>query len=302
MTKLTKTQKSRKRKKPDNQCSPSPCPSSKPSKKANVTLSSSNGSEPFPDFSGPSPDQCRAVRDDLLALHGFPKEFIKYRNQRSLSPIGHEDDDDISGTDSCKESVLDGLISTILSQNTTEVNSLKAFASLKSSFPTWESVLAADAKLVEDAIRCGGLAPTKTSCIKGILSSLFQKKGNLCLEYLRELSIEEIKRELSCFRGIGPKTVACVLMFHLQRDDFPVDTHVFQIAKTLRWVPIAADVKKTYLHLNRRIPDELKFDLNCLIYTHGKVCRECSGKGSDKPKNEHCDKLCPLLRQSSNAI
>ncbi|XP_060204801.1 putative DNA glycosylase At3g47830 [Lycium barbarum] len=298
MTKLTKTQKSRKRKKPDSRSSPS-------WKKANVGVSSSNGSEPFPDFSGPSPDECRAVRDDLLALHGFPKEFIKYRNQRSLSPIGHEDDDDdddISGTDSCKESVLDGLISTILSQNTTEVNSHKAFASLKSSFPTWESVLAADAKLVEDTIRCGGLAPTKTSCIKGILSSLFQKKGNLCLEYLRELSIEEIKRELSCFRGIGPKTVACVLMFHLQRDDFPVDTHVFQIAKTLRWVPTAADVKKTYLHLNRRIPDELKFDLNCLIYTHGKVCRECSGKGSDKPKKEHCDKLCPLLRQSSNAI
>lgn len=114
-------------------------------------------------------------------------------------------------------------------------------------------------------------------------------------------------------------------MFHLQQDDFPVDTHVsftlkdlfacskyspniqnllqiFQIAKTLRWVPTAADVKKTYLHLNRRIPDELKFDINCLIYTHGKVCRECSGKGSDKPKKEHSDKLCPLLCQSSNAI
>lgn len=129
--------------------------------------------------------------------------------------------------------------------------------------------------------------------------------------------------------------VACVLMFQLQRDDFPVDTHVsfhfkghsvcskylaniflkkkylanmqhllqiFQIAKTLHWVPAAADVKKTYIHLNRRIPDELKFDLNCLIYTHGKVCRECSGKGSNKPKKEQFDKLCPLLGQSSDAI
>ncbi|KAK4362385.1 hypothetical protein RND71_017626 [Anisodus tanguticus] len=97
------------------------------------------------------------------------------------------------------------------------------------------------------------------------------------------------------------QSVACVLMFHLQRDDFPVDAHIFQIAKTLRWVPAAADVKKTYLRLNWRIPDELKFDLNCLIYTHGKVCRECSGKGSNKPKKER-DKLCPLLCQSSNSI
>ncbi|OIT29197.1 PREDICTED: putative DNA glycosylase At3g47830 isoform X1 [Nicotiana attenuata] len=302
MTKLTKAQKSRKRKNSEDQCSP--CSSSKSSKTVKVSTASSNGSEPFPNFPRPTPEECRTVRDNLLAFHGFPKEFIKYRKQRSVNHdngIGDENDD-ISVTESCKESVLDGLISTILSQNTTEANSQKAFASLKSSFPTWESVLAADAKLVEDAIRCGGLAPTKTSCIKGILSSLFQKKGNLCLEYLRELSIEEIKKELSCFRGIGPKTVACVLMFHLQRDDFPVDTHIFQIAKTLRWVPAAADVKKTYLHLNRRIPDELKFDINCLIYTHGKVCRECSRKGSDKPKKEHCDKLCPLLCQSSNAI
>lgn len=289
MTKLTEMRKTPKRKKPDDQCSPFPCPSSK-SSKTNITAN-----EPFPDFSRPTPEECQTVRDDLLALHGFPKEFIKYRKQRSLDHIGDENE-------SCKESVLDGLINTILSQNTTEANSHKAFASLKSSFPNWECVLAADAKLVEDTIRCGGLAPTKTTCIKGILSSLFQKKGNLCLEYLRELSIEEIKRELSCFKGIGPKTVACVLMFHLQRDDFPVDTHIFQIAKTLRWVPAAADVKKTYIHLNRRIPDELKFDLNCLIYTHGKVCRECSGKGSNKPKKEQCDKLCPLLRQSSNAI
>ncbi|XP_055828243.1 putative DNA glycosylase At3g47830 isoform X1 [Solanum dulcamara] len=267
MTKLTKTRKNPKRKNPDDHCSSSPCPSLKSSRKTNVTAGSFNDNEPFPDHSQPTPEECRAVRDDLLALHGFPKEFIKYRKQRSLDHIEYEDDD-TSGAESCSESVLDGLISTILSQNTTEANSQRAFASLKSSFPTWECVLAADAKLVEDTIRCGGLAPTKTSCIKGILSSLFQKKGNLCLEYLRELSIEEIKRELSCFRGIGPKTVACVLMFHLQRDDFPVDTHIFQIAKTLHWVPAEADVKKTYIHLNQRIPDELKFDLNCLIYTH----------------------------------
>ncbi|CAN4088243.1 unnamed protein product [Withania somnifera] len=300
MTLLTKTPKTRKRKKPDDQSSSPPSPSSK---KANAA-GAPNDNQPFPDFSWPTPEECRAVRDNLLALHGFPKEFIKYRKQRLLghdNNIGDEDDDN-SDNESCNESVLDGLISTILSQNTTEANSQKAFASLKSSFPNWECVLAAEAKLVEDTIRCGGLAPTKTSCIKGILSSLFQKKGNLCLEYLRELSIEEIKRELSCFKGIGPKTVACVLMFHLQRNDFPVDTHIFQIAKTLRWVPAAADVKKTYVHLNWRIPDELKFDLNCLLYTHGKVCRECSGKGSNKPKKEQCDKLCPLLHQSSNAI
>lgn len=139
MTKLTKTRKNPKRKKPDDHCSPSPCPSLKSSRKTNVTAGSFNDNEPFPDHSQPTPEECRAVRDDLLALHGFPKEFIKYRKQRSLDHIEYEDDD-ISGAESCTESVLDGLISTILSQNTTEANSQRAFASLKSSFPTWECV------------------------------------------------------------------------------------------------------------------------------------------------------------------
>ncbi len=72
-------------------------------------------------------------------------------------------------------------------------------------------VLAAESKCLENAIRCGGLAPTKASCIKNILSCLLEKKGKLCLEYLRDLSVDEIKAELSQFKGIGPKTVIILL-------------------------------------------------------------------------------------------
>lgn len=68
-------------------------------------------------------------------------------------------------------------------------------------------VLEADSKCIEDAIRCGGLAPTKASCIKNIMRCLLEKKGKLCLEYLRHLSVDEVKAELSQFKGIGPKTV-----------------------------------------------------------------------------------------------
>ncbi|KAF3949439.1 hypothetical protein CMV_024689 [Castanea mollissima] len=225
--------------------------------------------DPYPTHTRPTREECIAVRDDLLALHGFPKEFAKYRRDENQIQL---DDGD------AKETVLDGLVKTVLSQNTTEVNSLRAFDSLKSAFPTWEDVLAAESKCLENAIRCGGLAPTKASCIKNILNCLLEKKGKLCLEYLRDLSVDEIKAELSQFKGIGPKTVACVLMFNLQLDDFPVDTHVFEIAKAIGWVPALADRNKTYLHLNQCIPNELKFDLNCLLYTHGKLCRKCTKK------------------------
>ncbi|KAM2076178.1 hypothetical protein ACFX1T_038956 [Malus domestica] len=250
--------------------------------------------DPYPNHPRPTREECLSVRDELLAFHGFPEEFAEYRKQRLMAL---ETDGAMNSEPSDrKESVLDGLVRTLLSQNTTEVNSQKAFASLKSAFPTWEDVLGADSNSIENAIRCGGLARTKTSCIKNMLRCLLEKKEKLCLEYLRELSVDEIKSELSCFKGIGPKTVACVLMFQLQQDDFPVDTHVFEIAKAIGWVPAEADRNKTYLHLNQWIPNELKFDLNCLLYTHGKLCRKCIKKGDSQQGKESHDNSCPLLR------
>ncbi|KAK2663838.1 hypothetical protein Ddye_002412 [Dipteronia dyeriana] len=258
--------------------------------------------DPYPTHPRPTPEECRSIRDDLWALHGFPKEFVKYRNQRLKNSNGGgaakseplDDDGDV-------ESVLDGLIKTVLSQNTTEVNSFKAFASLKSAFPNWHDVLAAESKCIENVIRCGGLAPTKASCIKNILKSLLENRGKLCLEYLRDLSVDEIKSELSRFKGIGPKTMACVLMFQLQQDDFPVDTHVFEISKAIGWVPAVSDRNKTYLHLNQRIPNELKFDLNCLLFTHGKLCRNCVKKGANKQRKDSQDDSCPLLNYCKNS-
>ncbi|XP_057421623.1 putative DNA glycosylase At3g47830 [Lotus japonicus] len=243
-----------------------------------------NLKNPFPSHTRPTPQECQTVRDTLLSLHGIPPELAKYRQ---LQPPN-------SGTEP-EETVLDGLVRTVLSQNTTEANSQKAFASLKSSFPDWELVLGAEAKDLEDAIRCGGLAPTKAKCIKNVLSCLLERRGKLCLEYLRDLSVDEIKAELSVFKGIGPKTVACVLMFNLRQDDFPVDTHIFEIAKTIGWVPAAADRNKTYLHLNQRIPNELMFDLNCLLYTHGKLCSKCSSKRGNQKQQKCNDNPCPLL-------
>lgn len=70
---------------------------------------------------------------------------------------------------------------------------------------------------------------------------------------------------------------------------------VFEISKAIGWVPTAADRNKTYLHLNQRIPKELKFDLNCLLYTHGKLCRNCIKKGDNRQRKESAGNLCPLL-------
>ncbi|XP_074585548.1 putative DNA glycosylase At3g47830 [Curcuma longa] len=244
--------------------------------------------EPYPDLPFPTSEQCQAVRDALLAHHGFPQEFAKYR--RSTDSLDEGGD--------ARETVLDGLMSTLLSQNTTESNSRRAFESLKTAFPTWDQILVADAKLVEDAIRCGGLAVTKAARIKSILRALKEKRGEICLEYLRSLSVDEIKAELSMFKGIGPKTVACVLMFQLQRDDFPVDTHVFRITRDIGWIPIKANREQAYIHLNNRIPNHIKFDLNCLLVTHGRLCHRCSVRRGNQNTGDGSQASCPLTQYS----
>ncbi|XP_062233199.1 putative DNA glycosylase At3g47830 [Phragmites australis] len=246
---------------------------------------------PYPSHASPSPAQCLAVRDALLAFHGFPEEFAPFRLLRlGRSP---EDDNCDPPPPTLTPTVLDGLVTTLLSQNTTDAISRRAFASLKAAFPSWDQVVDEEGKRLEDAIRCGGLAATKAARIRAMLRGVRERRGKICLEYLRELSVDEVKRELSQFKGIGPKTVACVLMFYLQKDDFPVDTHVIRITKAMGWVPSTASREKAYIHLNNKIPDDLKFDLNCLFVTHGKLCQSCTKKvGAEK--SEGPKSVCPL--------
>jgi endonuclease III len=186
-------------------------------------------------------------------------------------------------------SVLDSLIRTILSQNTTDKTSIRAFRALKERFPTYEAVLAGADADIEEAIRVGGLAAIKTKRIKDILQQLLDSHGACCLEHIRAWPTDDIKTFLSQFSGVGPKTVACVLMFALQRFDFPVDTHVCRITKQLGWCPAKATREQAYLHLNSRIPDDLKYSLHVQLVQHGKVCGPCSGKTGAKRKGE-----CPL--------
>ena len=94
--------------------------------------------------------------------------------------------------------------------------------------------------------------------MQAILDTLVEERGEASMEYLRDLSDEDIKNDLMRFKGVGKKTVACVLMFCLHRHEFPVDTHVWRIAKRLGWVPKKATRDETYEHLNMRVPDDIK--------------------------------------------
>ena len=174
-------------------------------------------------------------------------------------------------------SVLDQLVATILSQNTTDTTSWAAFLKLKAAFPKWEEVMRADVDVVAATIKSAGLSAIKSARIQSILRALHEQHGACTLEHLRGMSDEAAKRTLSAFKGCGPKTTSCVLMFAMGRQEFPVDTHVWKLALALGWVPPKSDRESTYEHLNARVPGPLKHALHVLLVQHGKVWKNAPG-------------------------
>ncbi|EME27156.1 HhH-GPD base excision DNA repair protein-related protein [Galdieria sulphuraria] len=117
--------------------------------------------------------------------------------------------------------VLDTLIAVMLSQNTTDRNSTKAFEQLKTRYEDWNQVIEAPLRDVEECIRVAGLAKTKAARIKELLETLQKERGELSLESLRGSCTETVEKELSRFKGVGLKTMACVSAFSLGLQVFP---------------------------------------------------------------------------------
>lgn len=168
---------------------------------------------------------------------------------------------------------LDGLILTILSQNTSDINSDRAFSRLKERFTTWPKVLKADVAELEEAIRPGGISHIKAERIKQVLALIRQELGSLDLRKLEGWETQRILDFLIALPGVGLKTAYVVLLFYFDRPAFPVDTHIYRITRRLGWVPGGADLERAHLILDAAVPDELKGRLHLNLIAHGRsVC------------------------------
>ncbi|KAL0489747.1 ROS1 [Acrasis kona] len=244
-------------------------------------LNEFSGKTPFPDWEKPTAQQCEEVNSALGKMHGLPKRPKELKENDQYAACGST------------PNVLNALVSTILSQNTTNANSTKAKASLDFTFGkmNWKAIAEAPTDDVADSIRSGGLAKTKAKRIQKILNSVKKQQGEYSLDYLHEKSDQEAMQELLQFDGVGPKTASCVLLFCLARESFAVDTHVFRLSKSLGWVPPNATREQTYAHLDKRIPQELKYPLHILLIRHGKTCNLCAANG--KPQFDSLGE-CPI--------
>ena len=232
---------------------------------------------PFPDFLHPTPEEAKLAHRILTKLHGErnrPKEVVARTDRAGCGD---------------SPSVLDALVRTILSQNTSDKNSTRAKLSMDQVYggsDKWDAIVAGGEAKLQEAIKSGGLSVVKSKVIISILRQAKEKYGEYSLDHLHDASTEDAMTEMLSFQGVGPKTASCVLLFCLQREDFAVDTHVHRITGLLGWRPKSASREETYSHLNVKIPDEDKYGLHILLVGHGKKCDECKAGGKNLGKCE----------------
>jgi len=185
---------------------------------------------------------------------------------------------------------LSELIATILSQNTSDHNSHKAFSNLRSEFKTWDKVRKARVRKIADTIRSGGLADVKAKRIKDILNQIHEENRNLDLRFLKKWKTEKIKAYLRKFKGVGEKTIACVLLFSLKRPAMPVDTHVLRVSKRLGLVLRKSNASKAEVILEELIPANMVYQFHLNLIEHGRnICRATNPRCASCVLLENCD-------------
>jgi endonuclease-3 len=169
---------------------------------------------------------------------------------------------------------IDVLIGTILSQNTSDANSGRAFASLKASFHGWEAVASASEEHIAQVIKSGGLSQIKAVRIKQVLKQIKREQGRISLDSLKAMNIAEAEDYLMLLPGVGRKTASCVLLFSLGKPSLPVDTHVFRVAKRLGLIHSKTSIEKAPGLLQKQIPPSRVYQFHVHMIEHGRrICR-----------------------------
>ena len=184
---------------------------------------------------------------------------------------------------------IDELVSTILSQNTNDVNRDRGFNALRAKLPTWESVRDAKAEDVIAAIRPAGLANQKGPRIQQVLRAITEERGSLDLNFFADLPVEEARAWLTKFNGVGPKTAAIVLCFSLNMPAFPVDTHIYRVSGRTGLRPEKMTVEQAHPYLESVFPPETYYAAHLNLIRLGReIC------GARKPNCPMCpiNKLC----------
>lgn len=200
-----------------------------------------------------------------------------------------------------KPDLMDVLIATKLSQNTTDKTSYIAFTNLKKDFKNWEDLMNSPQGKIRKAIKVCGMTNTKSADIKEMLNLMYKNSGNLSLNYLYDLSDNEVYDELLKYRGIGKKTISCLLAFGMGRKVFPVDTHIHRILNRTGAVNTKTP-DETFEVSKKIIPDEHKITFHTNLIRFGRnVCKAINPKCYDCIISDLCSFKSKVMTEKKDS-
>ncbi|MDX1813731.1 MAG: endonuclease III [Candidatus Bathyarchaeia archaeon] len=189
-----------------------------------------------------------------------------------------------------KRDPFETLIVTIISQNTTDINTARAFERLSNRFEIKPEVLAkTEASQIEEALKTAGLYRNKTKTISTV-SRIILEKFQGSLQQILSRPLEEARKMLIQMPGIGPKTADVVLLFSAKQSTIPVDTHVNRVSKRLDFAPADGDYDAVRLSLQSLYDQRDYLAVHVLLIAHGR--RYCKAR---HPLCEQCpvSSYCP---------
>ncbi len=192
---------------------------------------------------------------------------------------------------------VDELVSTILSQSTSDRNRDRGFELLKARFTSWEAVRDAPTDLVIDTIRPAGLANQKGPRIQEALRLISERQGAITLDFLSQMPVDEAKAWLVSINGVGPKTAAIILLFAFNKPAFPVDTHVHRVSQRLGLIGAKVSADRAHDQMEAIVPAADYYEAHLNLIRHGREI--CHARG---PECERCPltDLCDYYQATTN--
>lgn len=182
------------------------------------------------------------------------------------------------------------LIKVLLSHNTNDNNRDRAYNALMTQYESAEEIMNAPRDELADTISVAGLHNVKAQRIQETLTKIVELRGELDLDFIHEMSLDDAKDWLKQLPGVGPKSAAVVLNFTFGKSAMPVDTHVNRVSKRIGIIPESMSLDEAHDVLEGMTPDDRVYDFHINLIRHGReICKAPIPRCSDCFLNDICD-------------
>ena len=184
------------------------------------------------------------------------------------------------------------LVDIILSHRTRDEQTAAAWENLLKRFGSWEAVRDAPTAEVQDTIANVNFPEVKAPRLQKIMREITGERGNLNLDFLCELPLQEAMIWLNRFDGVGPKTTACVLLFSCQMPILPVDVHVHRVSGRLGLIGKKVSAEAAHTLLQALLPQDSRsiYNFHKALLRHGqRICVFEHPRCNKCPLTDLCD-------------